>query len=325
MRDEPALVDRVVAAFAALALPAEGSSPAELGELARIRDLFLAAGNAEVRRATASESWLQVGLAFADEAQERRFRADLVDPVGQWLADGRLSDFFFMSKPPGMRLRFATSPGVDLEPDVVALLERARRSGDLERVEFGLYDQETHQFGGAAGIRIFHRFSTADCLAVLRFDALEAAGRASVDRSVLSLLAVTDLVSRVADDTWEQWDVWCEMRATGRLVEPDSDVATALREDLEQNRPLLEAVLERRPELVAELTDEERALVDAYAAVNQATADALREAARARTLAAPPRKILPFFVIFHWNRMGLEIDDQLALTFFLYELLNPRR
>jgi len=142
---------------------------------------------------------------------------------------------------------------------------------------------------------------------------------------VLSLLAVNDLIARVAEDPWEQWDVWSEMRLTGRLVDHRSDDAVQLREDLDQNREILEPLLLRREEVIADLTPEEKELVDTYTRCNQSVAGAFREAARARKLSWGPRKILPFFIIFHWNRLGLSMDEQVAFSFFMFELLNPKR
>jgi len=329
-RDSRSILDAVVASFAGAGVPddLDSWSPTELGVFARLRAGFIAAGAEQARRMLSPDSWLQLGVAFADAAQARRFQSTalLREAVEAWLAEGLIDGFFFMNKPPGMRLRFSVPGGGErMERRIVDLLERARGEGLLARHEFGIYDQETHQFGGAAGIDIFHRFSTCDSLAILRFKELEAAAATTIDRSVLSLLAMNDLVARVAEDSWEQWDVWCEMRLTGRLVDPDGDAAADLREDLEDNRALLEPVLFRRQEIIDDLAPAEAAIVAATMRGNQSVADALREAARARALGSSPRKILPFFIVFHWNRIGLGIDEQVAFTFFMFELLDPKR
>jgi thiopeptide-type bacteriocin biosynthesis protein len=332
-RPYQAILDAVVASFAGEGLPLDLNtwSPTELGTFARARDAFLAAGAEQVRRMLAPESWLQVGLSFADPDQAARFLSagTLAGAVEGWQADGLVDQFFFMNKPPGMRLRFSLPHGGEraerAERAIVAFLDRARDRKLVERHEFGIYDQETHQFGGPAGIEIFHRFSTCDSLAISKFRALEADARTSIDQSVFSLLAMNDLVARVAEDPWEQWDVWCEMRLTGRLVDPASETAAELRENLDRNRDLLEPLVRRREEIAAGLGPEEKALVDAYARGNQVVADAFREAGRARTLAHGPRKILPFFIVFHWNRLDLSIDEQVAFSFFMFELLDPKR
>jgi thiopeptide-type bacteriocin biosynthesis protein len=329
-RDHQSIVDAVVASFNGAAVPGlvDSWSPTELGVMARVRDAFLAAGTEHVRRMLASESWLQVGLAFADAEQARRFQSASLLPaaVEMMLAEGLINDFFFMNKPPGMRLRFSIANGGEQAEDrIIELVTRARDAGLVEGHEFGIYDQETHQFGGAAGIDIFHQFSTHDSLAILKFRALEASGRITIDQSVLSLLAMNDLIARVAEDAWEQWDVWCEMRLTGRLVDATSEVAAELRQNMEENLALLEPLVFRRDEIIADLTAPEMELFEAYTLGNRAVASALREAGRARTLQHGPRKILPFFIIFHWNRLGLSIDEQVAFSFFMSELLSPKR
>jgi thiopeptide-type bacteriocin biosynthesis protein len=329
-RGSRSILDAVVSSFAGAGVPdgLDSWSPTELGVFARLREGFMAAGAEQARRMLSPDSWLQLGVAFADAAQARRFQstAMLRKAVEAWLAEGLIDSFFFMNKPPGMRLRFSV-PGGDerMEDRIVSLLEGARGEGLLEWYEFGIYDQETHQFGGPAGIDIFHRFSTCDSLAILRFRELEAEAATTIDRSVLSILAMNDLVARVAEDSWEQWDLWCEMRLTGRLVDPDSDAAAELRENLEDNRALLEPLLFRRHEVIGDLAPREAAIADAYMRGNQSVADALRGAARARALRSSPRKILPFFIVFHWNRIGLSIDEQVAFSFFMFELLDPKR
>jgi thiopeptide-type bacteriocin biosynthesis protein len=323
MPDTPALVELVVSSLAQAELPAElqRCTPAERGTFARLREAFLAAGTAHIQQLL-SETWLQAGLSFRDAEQQQRLLAS--GSLPELVEHSQARAFFFMRKPPGMRLRFLLPQQEQVQP-IVSWLEHARDEGLFEQFEYGIYDPETHQFGGPRGLDIFHGFSTCDSLSVLKFEALEAAGRASIDRRVLSLLVLNDLVARVAEDPWEQWDVWSEMELTGRRVDPDSEVAQQLRQDLDSNRELLRSLLFSREEVLAELLPEERALVDGYAQANVEVARALREAARARELSCGPRKILPFFVIFHWNRLGLELDEQVALTFFQWEELDPKR
>lgn len=322
------IIDAVIASFTGAPLPSDEWTPAERGVMARVRDAFLAAGAEHVRRMFGSETWLQVGLSFRDAEQARRFQSAglLPETVEMLLAEGLINHFFFMNKPPGMRLRFSIpGGGVEAERRVLDLLVRARGADLIESHEFGIYDQETHQFGGPAGIDIFHRFSTHDSLAILKYRALEADGRITIDQSVLSLLAMNDLIGRVAEDAWEQWDVWCEMRLTGRLVDGTSEVAAELRQNLDQNLALLEPLLFRRDEIIADLSPPERALFEAYTLANCAAACGFRDAGRTRALQHGPRKILPFFIIFHWNRLGLSIDEQVAFSFFMAELLSPKR
>lgn len=320
-----ALVDRV----ANVELPTRGRewSPVELGVFAGLKEAFISAGLDRVQGTLWPHAWVQLGLSFADTEQGERFQSGalLREAVEQWRAAGLVGQFWFMNKPPGMRLRFfVPDPASRVESRIISTLDHARQRGMLADYEFGVYDEETHQFGGAAGLAIFHEFSTYDSLGILRFKELRAAGDATIDETVLSLLVVNDLFAAVAGDAWEQWDIWCEMRLTGRLFERDREATDALREDLAENQELLRSLLFRRDEVIAELHPTEATLVETYAQGNRRVARALEQACRERKLSYGPRKLLPFFVVFHWNRIGLPIDEQVALCFFMHELLNPK-
>ncbi len=328
-RDYRELVRGLIASFAdAPALAADpGLSPTELGVLTGLREVFISAGIERVRRLVCPPAWLQLGVSFLDAEQGGRFVASglLREAVEAWQQEGLVSQFWFMNKPPGLRLRFLV-PGGDprAEAGVVALLDQACDLGLAVEHEFGLYDAEIHQFGGEAGLAIFHEFSTYDSLGILRFKEHKATGEATIDETVLSLLALGDLLAAVAGDPWEQWDVWCELRLTGRLVEDDDELTAALREGLDENRELLESLVFQRDEVLAELHPTEAAIVEDFGRGNLRVAEALARASRDRALGYPPRKLLPFFIIFHWNRMGLGIGDQVSLAFFMHELLNPK-
>lgn len=323
----PPLVERVIESFAQtpVADAAPDLSISDQGQVATLREAFVAAGAAHVRQLATPTCWLQVGVSFHDATSARRFIAlpALHQTIDRWLQEEYLEQFFFMRKAPGLRLRFALPHGTSESP-IVEQLDQWRTIGVLQRYQFGLYDPETHQFGGPAGLDAIHRHATVDSLAYLQFADLHARGNATVDPLLFSLIVLHDLIGRVAEDPWEQWDVWCELRLTGRLVPPDGELGALLAEELADNRELLEAVLLHREDVLDELTPSERALVRAMASANATLVADWNAAIASRTLSCPPRKILPFLIIFHWNRVGLDLGEQMALTYFVEAMLNPK-
>jgi thiopeptide-type bacteriocin biosynthesis protein len=323
------LIDAVIRSFEAAALPGDPSwTPEELGFVVEVRDAFIAAGAARVERELNPDAWLQLGIHFGSagpDACEKFLAGDLAAAVRAWRARGTLDRFFFMRKPPGLRLRFrGKNLGETLLPALLDFLEGARKSGGIGGHEFGVYDAETHQFGGELGLDIAHEWFTADSLAALAVLALERTGQETNGREALSLFALNDLVSRVAPDPWEQWDVWSNLRLTGRLPILTPSVRTELLEELDKNRTGLTRSLWHREELLASLSAPERAILIDVCAANERVASRFREAARQRALAYGPRKILPFLMVFHWNRWGFDPALQMALAFFMEELLNPK-
>lgn len=323
------IVEDLIASFerARDGWPPPGMSATDLGVLTQLREAFIAAGVERVRGLLRPHAWIQLDLSFTGPDQGRRFSASprLRAAVERWRASGLVSQFWFMHKPPGMRLRFLI-PDADprAEAEILAFMQEAEHDDLIDNHAFGMYDEELHQFGGETGLDLFHRFSTYDSLCVLRFREHEASGAATIDPTVLSLLALCDLFGRVTGDPWEQWDLWCELRITGRLFDADTPIPPELRAGLDDNRELLEAIVFEREAIIAGLEPVEAAIVAAYSRGNQELADGLAKAVGARALSFAPRKLLPFYVVFHWNRMGLSIDDQISLATFMFELLNPK-
>jgi thiopeptide-type bacteriocin biosynthesis protein len=240
----------------------------------------------------------------------RSFRRTLSD----WLAGPEVRGLYFMHKPPGMRLRVETTrPG-----HARSLVERwLDRQSEVKDVRPMAYDPETHQFGGPRGLQIAHAHFTADSLAALDVGERYLSGTARTGLEFLSVLCIMDLLKRVAEDRWELWDLWRGLELTGRLVELPASVTEAFAADL---RP----VIDEPAAAVASLSAAERRTFRAYATANVAAARALRRAAAAGELLYPPRKILPFWVVFHWNRWSFPMKLQMCLAGAIERLLDPK-
>jgi thiopeptide-type bacteriocin biosynthesis protein len=321
------LIAAVFKALEKAELPVDPSwSPEEVGFVAAVREAILAAGTTRVERELNPHGWLQLGVRAPSEQAVADFLVnDLAEAARGWQSGGQIDRFFFMRKPPGLRIRFR---GRNLRqrilPNLLERLERAREEGRVTGHEFGVYDAETHQFGGALGLDIAHEWFTADSFAAIALLALEHSGRDTSGREALSLFALNDLISRVAGDSWEQWDVWSELRLTGRLPRLSTTTRAELLEELEKNREGLSRSLWKREVVLASLSVEEQAIANQLCAANSVTAARLKRAAAQGALEYGPRKILPFFIIFHWNRLGFEVPLQMALAFFMEQLLNPK-
>ncbi|WP_374984088.1 thiopeptide-type bacteriocin biosynthesis protein [Streptomyces fradiae] len=134
---------------------------------AAARRTFLAAGLRALRDAgRPGGGWAQVGIApdgaHAWPALYRR----LAGTARELTASGSADDFFFVHKPPGLRVRFH-APGPDgadaLRAELVRLLGTARE-GWAEPVP-SVYEPESYLYGGARSMAYAHRLHTADALA----------------------------------------------------------------------------------------------------------------------------------------------------------------
>jgi thiopeptide-type bacteriocin biosynthesis protein len=322
------LLDAVINSFEPCKLLAEerGWTVEEVAIVSHLRDVFIAAGIERVEKLQNPEHWLQIGARFEDGAQHRAFLgSDLARTVEGWLGEKLIRRFFFVNKPPGIRLRFS---GRELDGEFASrlggFLETERALGRLKGHELGVYDAETYQFGGEVGLDLCHDFFTYDSLAVLKLLALDLEDQLEGDLTVLSLVLLNDLIARVCADEWERWDVWCNMRLAKRGLDSTELEREKLVAILGRNREVLLQVASKPGEVLKELSSAEQGIVTAYFTENERFARRLADAAKTGKLLFGPRKILPFYVVFHWNRLCFDLNTQVALSFFMQELLNPK-
>lgn len=320
-RDPAALA--VLRAFTDVQLDLCGKDEAERGALERARELFLLAGAERLERASDTADWLEVGVAprarggdAAGTAPAPNLGDTLRGFVRRALAEGRVDRFFFMRKPPGLRLRFRGARIREFLPDL-----RAELAAVVDVVQIGPYDAETYQFGGETGLDIAHELFTHDSLAILD---LLAPPAPEVDTSLLSLLVLSDLLRRVTGDPFERWDVWAQMKLTGRLPTPEAAREARYDEELDANRAVYQRILDDPDAVTATLPTREAGVVAAMREANALVAERWLSAVRSDRLLYPLRKILPFCIIFHWNRWGLDPDEQVALTYAMERLLDPK-
>jgi thiopeptide-type bacteriocin biosynthesis protein len=329
LRNPRSVIDRVIERFDAAwahEITAAGGNADAVAELAGARELFLCGGAEALERCANPGRWLQIGVRFDTDSQREAFLdAALAKTVQRWRHEGLVDDFFFMNKPPGIRLRFSGyRVEARLRPRVFKLLDARQRDGRLRDYELGAYDGETYQFGGSAGLALFHRFSTIDCLAILRLTALARQTRSEARLACISLLCLNHLIRQFASGEWELWDVWCNMRLAERTLvfapgeRADADAL------FEAQRPLLSVIVFDPVGALASLTKAERRLVSGYQEQVTKWSEDVRAAIRRGELLYGMRTILPFYVIFHWNRLGVDWNTQSWLTFYMQRLLDPK-
>lgn len=242
------------------------------------------------------QNWIQYGI----KPRAATPYAELESLAKQALAEGTASDFFFMHKPPGLRIRFQGP--VELE----TVLSQWQDAGLIEQWRRGVYEPESYLFGGDASMRSVHRVFTADSLAWLGFHRLTAPG----PTWAMSLLMVQSLLSALRVVGWEDLDVWDRLRRRGRavpaaLADPRIEtLATALR-----------AAWPFRDRLAAKLSPEALALAQEYhARVLEEGPRWFEEYFESGQAVIGPREVAAFVIIFHWNRARLPGGRQALIT-----------
>lgn len=217
------------------------------------------------------------------------FRA-LAPALLAWRSSGRLACFFFMRKPPDLRLRFLGD--AELSHEVEAILHQLTSSGQLERAFASVYEPEIERFGGAEAMEAVHAWFDADTAAWMTLDALAADGRALIAAEVLVSAVAADLVARTLADRAETMALWQRYSAdlgladSGEVGPPVDELATLASRAGVELTPVLESYLE----------------------ANRALAEALASSWHAGTLSTGLRSVVGAVVLFHLHRHGLDAE-----------------
>jgi thiopeptide-type bacteriocin biosynthesis protein len=268
-------------------------------------ETFVAGGLAAIA-ADRGQRWVQLGLT-ARRGHWPEVLGEL-DELSSELLDGpAVTNFFFMRKPPGLRVRFETTPPrrPELDEEVQAQLDRLRPH--VEYVVPGVYEPEEQLFGGPASMPFVHRIFTIDSRAWLAFSRLGS----QTPAWVFSLALLRHLLDGVGVAGWEDLDVWQRIvHQTGRQLPADlsGDKLDAACAGIRALWTDPDALAARLPEPVAALVGE--------------WGPRLRAAGRdwstgyfyTRGAVIGPREGMAFATIFHWNRGGISAAVQATIA-----------
>ncbi|MFF7092568.1 thiopeptide-type bacteriocin biosynthesis protein [Streptomyces rubradiris] len=279
-------------------------------EYAAARRTFLTAGLEALRAHTPEAGWVQLNLAVMPPPYGR-----LAAAARELLGTGLARDFFFMHKPPGLRVRFLAaepSRAPELRAALLRHLTPEERTGDAGTPAVaGVYEPETYLFGGPRSMPWVHELFTADSRAWLDVHTAAAGAPAPVGwRVSLALLhAVFDGLGIVG---WEHRGVWeavreeAARRLPGGLGDPDLRRAAAgIRAYWEQSP---EGRLQALPKAWRDVLGEHLVAVGRAAERWHSHYFASGEAT------IGPRRAAAHHVIFHWNRGALPTARQCLLT-----------
>lgn len=295
-------------------------------ELAALRAAFIQAGTARIHQIANPVTWVQAHATLDPPGEQwlRLIARPLRGIVQSWLDEGLITAFHFVHKPPGMRLRFLGARE-RLIPEVDALFGAMTREGALKAYARGVYDAEVYQFGGEAGLAAAHDFFTAESLAVLGFHELQIGQASRMGAPEFSLVLLDLFLRRITDDEWELWDLWCKMELTGRSLALTGEQRERAAASARAAGEAIARVLRDPGAGLERLPDAERSLLLAYREALPPIVSRVRALQHEGELLFPLREILPFWIIFHFNRMGFSGEDQSFLAFLMTCILSPKR
>ncbi|MCA9656440.1 MAG: hypothetical protein H6712_06790 [Myxococcales bacterium] len=261
--------------------------------------------------------WIQLDAGLVPKQgsllpSEARLLAVLAPLVDGARAEG-LESFWLLRKDPGLRLRFGgRALPSELRARLDAALAELRREGVVSTAFPSVYEPETARFGGEAVMEAVHRHLDRDTAAFMAWARAHADAPLPFTLSVLTLAVMVDRVARCIPERAEIWDVWERLRRTYAApdepaVPPVSIPAIGLRRLAEVGGPRARAVLER------------------YAAVDEALASELEALWRAGELGVGRRGLLCTLAAFHWNLHRIDRPTMARLSQAMASHYDPHR
>ncbi|MFJ8584535.1 thiopeptide-type bacteriocin biosynthesis protein [Streptomyces sp. NPDC093595] len=280
---------------------------------AAARRAFLAAGLQALRDDVPEAGWVQLSVAPEASAWPRLY-GRLAETADDLVGTGLARDFFFMHKPPGLRVRFhASEPSRagELRAALTRHFERRREEAGWARPYAGVYEPETYLFGGPRSMPYVHRLFTADARAWLDVHTAAPASPAPPEWRV-SLMLLRTVFDALGIVGWEHRGVWQVVReetgrrlAGGLLGEARQRAADGIRAYFEQpSDAQLDALPKEWRDVLRVHRDAARRAADRWRAGYFESGGAT----------VGPRRAAAHYVIFHWNRGRLSAARQCLIT-----------
>lgn len=282
-----------------------GIAPCDLTDAV---ELYHQAGSSALR-ADLMRSWRQVRIRFPDwESAEQAAATYLAPRLRELRDDGLITGWWFIRKHPCWRIRLRP---VTRSPDIVAvvgeILDDLTASGIISEWRAGIFEPESHAFGGPTGMDIAHDLFVADSQAIL---ASAGAPTPALGRRELSILLCTTMFRAAHQEWFEQGDIW---QRVARMRPPAPKLPASATHALTHNvRTLLTADLRPTGGLFGP-TGPLHALAP-WAAAFEHCGHALAKAVHHDTLERGIRATCAHHIIFHWNRLGLSTRTQTILA-----------
>ena len=215
---------------------------------------------------------------------------ELKEAIDRWRQDGLIQRFFFLRKPPGLRLRFyGENLYAKFIPLLVEWLEENEKLNNIRGYRFAIYEPEAHRFGGEVGMEIAHDHFNLDSDIILAYELAGEEIKQALSPQLFSLLRMQAFFTLCVDDQAEVWDVWKQLESLLNAGNSDSQkMSSVAPENMNEEAHHLIVEAQEKDAMVARL---------------------LRSAQISCSLNIGIRQWLVAASVFHWNRMGFTYQD----------------
>lgn len=238
-----------------------------------------------------SPQWQQSTITFTDPRTAEQLATAHLTPILAEAETRHLITTWFYVRKGAWRLRYLPAVGTTAaERYMTSELKRLTRAGHIDSAVAGIYEPETHAFGGTEAMDAAHQLWHHDSRHLLT----RTPATSAHDQELSIMLCAA--MMRAADLDWyEQGDVWA--RVADHRDPPEPALVASL-QHATRRLLLVDPASLTRPD--APLAGS-RALFDAFTAAGIA----IRQLEQAGKMRRGLRAILAHHVIFTWNRRGI--------------------
>lgn len=194
-------------------------------DLVRAVEVYRIAGEAALTRMSERPAWYQTTVAGPTSSHYHGLAPLVLSRLGAELGEAEndkvIHGYHFLRKDGGIRLRVRPN-SEPAQQRLAAILDRLAAYGQIGGWALGIYEPETHAFGGPAAMRTAHTLFCADSRAILASSGLASPLPSPCPRKT-SVLLTCALLRAAGLDVHEQGDVWariCARRDPPRLPPP---------------------------------------------------------------------------------------------------------
>jgi thiopeptide-type bacteriocin biosynthesis protein len=267
----------------------------------------------------AQAAWKQVNVALvrangdAMPSARALFRA-VVPRLDHWHRDGVLHGWFFMRKPPDVRLRVCvrTDAG-DAARELDRMLQAAQDRGQIGGFFWNEYSPEQGRFGGPAGMMLAHAYFHVDSTLWCRLDEFDERGlrKASADELLPTVLHHMFQYCCGSERVDEAWHKLAALVSGGPITS-----------DLEPRE--LPLTLDALTTALG-LHSPEGMVLRAYAAANELLREGLIGLQENLQIERPLSEIAATVAFFNLNRHGFPGERSAAMTARMIAAIDARR
>ena len=269
-------------------------------------------------RSTDGGRWIQLNVGLVRHggkalSSARELFDRLIPLIGFWRKRSLLRWFFFMRKPPDVRLRFFMLESGDPISELSVQMKALQSENCIREWFFSEYIPETGRFGGPHAMELVHEHFDTDTSVWWGLDRLQRQGENLLGTETRLLATVQDLFLRAAASPADTLNTW---RRLERLTPLSERVAL----------PRIPLRIRKEGLAGLEVSEPERIWIDCHAKSNAALANGLAGLGKAGQLTRDLEEILAAVALFTFHRHGIPgTRSSLSVAAMIRDLTVPQQ